>query len=431
MRTLIKNGTIWYQGKWFNGDIDIENGVIKGISSEIKNFSNNYKIYDARGKIVIPGLIDLHVHLREPGFEEKETIRTGSKAAVAGGFTTIAVMPNTNPVIDKPNLVTFIKGKAKEANYAKILPIGAITYGERGEELTDFAEMKKTGAIGFSDDGKGVQLAITMKKAMEKAMLLGVSIIAHCEDESLVQDGVIHSGELAEKLGVSTISSESEYLQLARDLILAGITGVHYHVCHISTKESVQLIREAKLKGINVTAEVTPHHLILFQRDICHPYSLYKVNPPLRTEEDRIALIDGLIDGTIDIIATDHAPHTDSEKSKNIMDAPFGMIGLEIAFPALYTRLVKTNILSIELLINKLTYMPSKIYNLNSGIIEIGSKADITIIDLNLTKIVDSKTFYSKGSNTPFLGMELSGWPVLTIVDGEIKWRYEEGLRDG
>lgn len=430
MGILIKNGLIWYRDEWITGDIYIEEQFIKEISSEINLSSDSHEIYNAKGKIVIPGLIDLHVHLREPGFEQKETIKTGSKAAVTGGYTTIAAMPNTDPVIDKPNLVTFINEKAKEADYAKVLPIGAITFEEKGVEITDFTEMKRNGAIGFSDDGKGVQIALTMKKAMEKAYQLDIPIIAHCEDESLVQYGVIHDGELANKLCLPGIPSESEYIQLARDLMLADITGVHYHACHISAKESVQLIREAKSKGINVTAEVTPHHLVLTEKDICQPYSLYKVNPPIRTEEDRLALINGLIDETIDIIVTDHAPHTNIEKSKDIMDSPFGMIGLEVAFPLLYTRLVKTNIIPLELLINKLTLKPARIFNLNSGVIDTGLNADITIIDLNLVKKVDPSTFASKGNNTPFIGWELYGWPVLTMVDGRIKWRNEEAKNE-
>ncbi len=430
MGIVIRDGVIWYKREWFNGDIYIEDGVIKEIAQELRVISNQDKIIDAKGKIVIPGLIDLHVHLREPGYEDKETIKTGSRAAVKGGFTTIAAMPNTNPVIDKPDLVAFIKEKYEEADYAKILPIGAITSEEKGIELTDFEGMKKNGVIGFSDDGKGIQVAVMMKKAMEKAAKLNVPIIAHCEDESMVQNGVIHSGEFAKKLGLSTISSESEYLQLARDLLLADITGVHYHACHISTKESVRLIREAKAKGINITAEVTPHHLLLTEKDICDPYSIYKVNPPLRTEEDKLALIEGLIDGTIDIIATDHAPHTAIEKNRDIIEAPFGMAGLEVAFPVLYTKLVKTNIISLELLLDKLTMIPASIYNLNSGILDIGLNADIVIIDLYKEKTVDSDKFLSKGSNTPFIGWDLFGWPEITVVDGKIKWRLEEEFAD-
>lgn len=428
MGILIKNSEIWYQGEWFYGDIYVEDGVIKEINKGLNPTSNRDEIIDAKGKIVVPGFIDLHVHLREPGYEDKETIKTGSSAAVKGGFTTIAAMPNTNPVIDRPELVCFIKAKSEEANFAKVLPIGAITYEEKGLKLTDFEEMKKVGIIGLSDDGKGIQDEITMKKAMEKAAKFNIPIVAHCEDETLMQGGVIHSGNISKKLGLPTISSESEYLQLSRDLLLAEITGVHYHVCHISTKESVHLIREAKRKGINVTAEVTPHHLLLSVEDISKPYSLYKVNPPLRAEEDRLALIEGLIDGTIDIIATDHAPHTKEEKNKDFKEAPFGMAGLEVAFPVLYTHLVKTKVISLELLLNKLTVLPANIYNLASGTIEIGFNADLVIIDLNKEKMVLANEFISKGSNTPFLERNLFGWPETTIVDGEIKWRLEGDL---
>lgn len=245
-------------------------------------------------------------------------------------------------------------------------------------------------------------------------------IIAHCEDESLVQNGIMHDGKLVEMLGIDGISSDSEYLQIARDILLASITGVHYHICHISTKESVELIREAKKRGVNVTCEVTPHHLVLTEDDVKRPYNLYKVNPPLRAESDRNALIEGLLDGTIDIIVTDHAPHTDKDKEENIdiRQTPFGMIGLEIAFPILYTQLVKTKIIDLELLINKLTSKPAELFNINAGSIDINKPADITVVDLNNTEVVDTTKFYSKGKNTPFRDWELEGWPVITIVEG-------------
>lgn len=434
MKILIKNGQIWYQNRWILGDLLIESGLIKEVK-ESHNSSydsdDQLQVIDVKGKLIAPGFIDLHVHLREPGFEYKETIETGAKAAIKGGFTSIAAMPNTKPVIDQPELVQYLIEKGKEAGYAKVLPIGAITIGEQGIELADLEGMKEKGAVAFSDDGKGIQTAALMMKAMKKAQKLKIPIVAHVEDESFLNNGVIHDGIIAKKLGVPGIPSEAEYVQLSRDLLLAEKTGVHYHVCHVSTKESVQLIREAKGRGVNVTAEVTPHHLLLTEEDLKEPYPQYKMNPPLRSEADRQALIKGLIDGTIDIIATDHAPHSEEEKNRGIVQAPFGIVGLETAFPLLYTHLVKTNILRLEDLIARLTIEPSELFGLNSGLIEVGQPADITIIDLVQAKTVDASDFFSKGKNSPFIGWELYGWPVMTFVDGQIKWHLEEGLKNG
>lgn len=431
MGIILKQGQIWYQNQWFLGDILIENGVVKEIKAEIEQGSDQHEVIDVKGKMVIPGMIDVHVHLREPGFESKETIETGTKAAVKGGFTTIAAMPNTNPVIDSPELISYVYEKNKEAGYAKVLQIGAITKGEKGTELADLAEMKAKSVLGFSDDGRGIQTTALMKEAMEKARGLELPIIAHVEDDSLVQGGVIHDGEAAKGLQVPGISSETEYIQLARDLILAKITGVHYHVCHVSTKESVELIREAKARGVKVTAEVTPHHLLLTDQDIKEPYSQYKMNPPLRTEADRIAMINGLKDGTIDVIATDHAPHTEEEKDRGLVKSPFGIVGLETAFPLLYTHLVQKEIITLEQLIEWLTSEPARLFDLQAGTVEIGADADITVIDLEQSQTVDPDTFLSKGKNTPFKGWELYGWPQLTIVNGKVVWQQEEERKDG
>lgn len=425
MTLIIRNGQIWYENKWFCGDVLIEEGIIKEINDEIVLAKGLHEEIDAKGKIVVPGLIDMHVHFREPGFEHKETIETGSKAALKGGFTTVAMMPNTNPVIDNRELVLFLKEQEKNLKLVKILPIGAITVGEEGEELTDFKELKESGIIALSDDGKGVQSLLLMKKAMEKAAQLKLSILAHCEDNSLAGKGVVHQGLVDKRLGVQGIPSSAEYLQVERDLLLAESTGCHYHVCHVSTSQSVELIRLAKAKGINVTAEVTPHHLLLTEEEILEPNPNFKMNPPLRSEKDRIELLNGLIDGTIDIIATDHAPHTELEKARGLTDAPFGIVGLETAFPLLYTRLVKTNNLKLEQLLNFLSKNPAKVFNLRGGRIGVGEVADLTIIDLNQKQTVDTSKFSSKGKNTPFVGWELYGWPSYTIVDGEIRWQQK------
>ncbi len=369
----------------------------------------------------------MHVHLREPGFEHKETIESGTKAAVKGGFTTVAAMPNTKPIMDTKEKVEQIYQKNQELSIAKVLQIGAITTGELGETLTDFLKMKEAGTIGFSDDGKGIHSSGLMKKAMEQAKKVDLPIIAHCEDMELVENGVIHDGMVAKELQLPGIPAASEYVQLARDLELAELTGVHYHVCHVSSKRSVELIRLAKQRGVQVTAEVTPHHLLLSESDMKEPYSQYKMNPPLRSEEDRQALLEGLIDGTIDVIATDHAPHSMEEKGQGISKAPFGIVGLETAFPLLYTHLVKQELVSLEQLIDWLTIKPAGLLRLEEGTIAVGKKADITIIDLEQLKCVEPEKFASKGKNTPFAGWQLQGWPTLTMVNGKIQWQ-EDGL---
>ncbi|WP_132766630.1 dihydroorotase [Tepidibacillus fermentans] len=425
MGIIIKQGNVWYRNQWIQGDILIEGEVIQEIKEEIIPKMEDQIVY-ASGKIVVPGFIDVHVHLREPGYEEKETIKTGAKAAVKGGFTTIASMPNTKPVIDQAELITYVLTKSEQAGFAKVLPIGAITKKQEGQELADLFGMKEKGAVGFSDDGRGVKSSGLMKQAMEIAKTLGVPILAHCEDIDLTNGGVIHDGRKANELGVPGIPAEAEYIQLARDLILAEITGVHYHVCHVSSKRSVELIREAKARGVNVTVEVTPHHLVLTEDDLKEPYSQFKMNPPLRTEEDRQALIKGLKDGTIDMIATDHAPHTEQEKGKGLLEAPFGIVGLEIAFPLLFTNLVKHHLISLEQLIDSLTIKPASLLGLTLGKIEKGSIADITVIDLEKIQSVDPTQFVSKGKNTPFFGWKLQGWPVMTIVNGKIVWEEKE-----
>ncbi len=425
MAIIIKKGTIWYQNDWFIGDMLIKDGLIKEISEGIE-IKEDDEVIDAKEHIVIPGLIDMHVHLREPGFEEKETIETGVSAAARGGFTQIAAMPNTNPVIDHADLLDFVHHKSKEVKKTKVLQIAAITKGEQGKELTDMQTLKEHGTIGFSDDGKGIQTGLVMKRAMEKAASLNMPIISHCEDESLANKGVIHDGEKAKELGIPGIPSESEYVQLAKEMMLAELTGVHYHICHVSSSKSVELIREAKAKGINITAEVTPHHLLLTEDDIREPYSSFKMNPPLRTKDDRNELLEGLLDGTIDIIATDHAPHTEAEKKKGIIDAPFGIVGLETAFPLMYTQFVMENGIELERLINWLSTNPSEIFKLQGGIIELNKTADIAIIDIKNPRVVNKGEFASKGRNTPFHGKELYGWPLYTIVDGQLVWKQED-----
>lgn len=381
---------------------------------------------DAQGKLVIPGLIDMHVHLREPGFEYKETIETGSRAAVKGGFTTIACMPNTRPVTDNVDTVQLVLKKGQEAGLAKVLPYAAITKNELGRELTDFEALKAAGAIGFTDDGVGVQSAQMMKDAMSQAKALDMPVIAHCEDNTLVVGAAVTDGEFAKRHGLKGIPNESEAIHVGRDILLSEATGAHYHVCHVSTEQSVRLIRHAKSFGIKVTAEVCPHHLVLSDEDIPGLDANWKMNPPLRSPRDVQACIEGLEDGTIDIIVTDHAAHSEEEKAKGLELAPFGIVGFETAFPLLYTKFVATGKWTLDFLVRRMTTDPARVFRLDTGRLEEGAPADLTMIDLEQEQVVDPQTFASKGRNTPFTGWKLKGWPVKTWVDGKLVWSADE-----
>lgn len=426
MGTILGNGNILNQaGELIPVEILVEEGQIKVIGEAIGREGHEW--IDCKGGMISAGLIDVHVHLREPGFEHKETIETGAKAAVKGGFTTISCMPNTRPSIDSVETVKYILDKAREAGMARVIPYGAITIRQLGKELTDFAGLKEAGIFALTDDGVGVQATGMMKTAMKAAAELGISIVAHCEDEDLLIPGAaLHDGVVAARHGLPGIPSESESIHVGRDILLAEQTGVHYHVCHISAKESVRLVRDGKRAGVNVTCEVTPHHLLLCDEDI--PDNLdtnWKMNPPLRSREDRAALIAGLKDGTIDMIATDHAPHTAEEKANGISRAPFGIVGLETAFPLLYTHLVQTGELTLKTLVELLTIKPANAFGLPYGRLEVGAPADLTVIDLETEKTIDPTTFASKGTNTPFTGWACKGWPILTLVDGKIV--HQEG----
>ncbi len=424
MKLLIKNTRyIVNHGQIKQGDILIENGTIKEIGLELKVVAD--QIVDATGLVAAPGFIDLHVHLREPGGEKKETIETGTQAAAKGGFTTVAAMPNTRPVPDSKQQMEWLQSRIKESANVRVLPYGSITVRELGEELTDFSSLKKAGAFALTDDGVGVQSAALMLEAMKKAADCNLAIVAHCEENTLINKGCVHEGNFSIKHGLNGIPSVCESVQIARDVLLAEAAGCHYHVCHISTKESVRTVRDAKRAGINVTAEVTPHHLLLCEEDIPGLNANYKMNPPLRSRADQAALVEGLLDGTIDFIATDHAPHTAEEKSEGMQLAPFGIVGLETAFPLLYTNFVLKNILTLEELINMLTIMPAEAFGLPYGRMDIGAAADIVLLNLQEERSINPDKFLSKGKNTPFAGWKCQGWPVMTIVEGKIVW--EEG----
>ncbi|RYL95398.1 dihydroorotase [Sporolactobacillus sp. THM7-4] len=419
MNVLLKNGKAYINGSIQQKDLLIKEDKIVQIAENIDP-DENTQIINVDGKLISPGFIDVHVHLRDPGLEYKETIETGSKAAARGGFTTICAMPNTKPVPDNPETLKLINQRIKEHAVVHVLPYGAITKDLTSERLTDVPALKRMNVFALSDDGVGVQSARVMLEAMKAAAENDIAVVAHCEDNTLIYDGVVHDGAFARTHHLPGIPSVCESIQIARDVLLAEAAGVHYHVCHVSTKESVRVIRDAKRAGIHVTAEAAPHHLILSDSDIPDVDTNYKMNPPLRGEDDREALIEGLIDGTIDVIATDHAPHAHFEKARPIDKAPFGIVGSETAFPLLYTHLVLTGRLSLVALLEKMTVKPADIFKLSAGRLKEGANADLTVLNLDKEKKIDVNEFASKGKNTPFDGWTCKGWPELTMVSGRI-----------
>lgn len=414
---LLKNATLLLNNIEETRDVYIKDGKIAEVG---QNLNADTDIIDCTGLLLTPGLVDVHVHLREPGFEHKETIKSGTNAAARGGFTTICPMPNTNPIIDTPEILRNLNNKIKEDAVIKVLPYVSITTGLKGEELVDFQALKAEGAFAFTDDGVGVQSADMMYRAMQAAAKIDMAIVAHTEENTLIYGGAIHEGKTSEKLGIKGIPAITESTQIARDVLLAEAADCHYHVCHVSTKESVRVIRDAKRAGIKVTAEVTPHHLVLDENDITEKDPNFKMNPPLRGKDDREALIEGLLDGTLDFIATDHAPHHEDEKAVGIDTAPFGIVGIENAFQLVYTKLVKTGVFTLQQVIDWMTIKPSEVFKLDSGKIEAGSAADLTLIDLNREYTLDKNDFLSKSKNTPFHGEQLTSDIVMTIADGKI-----------
>jgi dihydroorotase len=408
------------------GDILIEGGKIREVTVKSKEHraksaedSHAARTIDARGLIVMPGLIDMHVHLREPGFEYKETIQTGTIAAVKGGFTTVCCMPNTNPVNDNASVTEFIKRKASQEGYCSVLPIGAITKGQKGEELAEIGTMRSEGCIAFSDDGQPVMDSLIMRRALEYSKAFDVPVISHCEDLTLSEGGVMNEGLLSVKLGLKGIPVEAEQIMIFRDILLAELTGGRLHIAHVSTEGSVNLIRSAKKRGVHVTAETCPHYFSITEEAVQGYDTNAKVNPPLRTERDRVAIQEGLTDGTIDVIATDHAPHHRDEKLQEFDKAPFGISGLETAL-SLSLKLVHEGVLTLHQLVEKMALNPAKILRISKGNLKVGSDADVVIADMNKELTIKSEQFVSKGKNTPFEGWVLKGKPVLTICKGKI-----------
>ena len=415
MRMLIKNGRVIDPASNTDDirDILVEDGVIAEVAKDIDKAADT--VIDAKGCMVMPGLVDLHVHFREPGFEHKETIRTGARAAARGGFTTVCPMPNTKPAIDSVEMVEYIKNKSEEVTDINILPIAAMTAGQDGEYITDYERLYEEGAVAVSEDGKSVMNARVARQAMRLAAEVGIPVFAHCEDKDLAARGVMNAGNKARELGFYGIMNSVEDIMVARDLLLAKNTGAKLHICHVSTEDSVRMIAAAKKEGLDVTAEVTPHHLTLTEDDINEDDANYKVNPPLRTNKDKDMLIKGLKDGTIDIIATDHAPHHLTEKDRGFVEAPFGISGLETAVAIIMTDLVKKNVITPLEMADKMSYTPAKIIGIDKGTLLVGKTADITIIDPDAEYVIDSKTFASRGKNTPFNGKKVSGEIKYTI----------------
>ena len=424
MKTIVTNvQQLQDNGQLAPCEIEITDGKISAVGVDLTK--ENAKQIDGKGNIVVPGFIDVHVHLREPGGEAKETIETGTKAAARGGYTTVCSMPNTKPVPSTKEIMDQIQQKIEEKSVIRVLPYASISKDLSGTELAEMAALKEAGAFAFTDDGVGIQTASVMLEAMKEAARLNMAIVAHCEDNSLIYGGVMHDGSVNLDLNLPGIPSVCESVQIARDLLLAEAAGCHYHVCHVSTKESVRVIRDAKRAGIHVTAEVSPHHLLLDENDIKENDADFKMNPPLRAIEDKEALIEGLLDGTIDFIATDHAPHTKEEKANGMENAPFGIVGLETAFPLLYTYFVKKGICTLKQLIDWMTIKPAEVFQLPYGEIALNKSADLTLLNLEETFQIDRSTFLSKGKNTPFDKWEVNGKVTMTIFEGNIVFEEE------
>lgn len=419
MTTLFKNATVFTPAGFEKRDVFVSGGSVF-----VNAIPDSYDhLIDCSGMVIVPGFTDVHVHFREPGFFYKETIATGSAAAAAGGYTCVCPMPNLKPApSDLASLQAQLSIIEKDA-CVKVVPYGTITRKQDGRSALSDMEAMAPYVCAFSDDGKGVQTGDLMEEAMVRAKALGKLIVAHCEDESLLTGGYIHDGDYAKAHGHKGICSESEWKQVERDVALAEKTGAAYHVCHVSTKESVDIIRKAKTRGVDVTCETGPHYLVLCDEDLQED-GWFKMNPPLRSAADRAALIEGLQDGTIDMIATDHAPHSEEEKARGLEGSAFGIVGLETAFPVLYTHLVEKGVISLEKLIEVMSISPRKRFGFAGGSLEDGQPADLTVLDLARQWTVDPEKFRSKGRATPFKGWTLKGKVIVTVVNGEIV--YEE-----
>ena len=423
MKVLLKGGRVMNPAVDFDetADVLIENGKVAKIAKDIP--TDDADVYDATGKLVTPGLIDLHVHFREPGQEAKEDFESGSKAAVAGGFTTVATMPNTNPVVDSAALVRSLKKRAEDVARCHVEIIGAVTKGQQGKELAELGDMVQAGAVAFSDDGHFDPTAKVLLNAYDYLHAFDKVIINHEEETSLVEDGVMNEGHRSAMLGMKGRPTVAEDIAVARDVMLAEYAGARVHVAHMSSARAVDIVRQAKKRGVRVTAEVTPQHLTMTDDCVNLYDSSTKINPPLRTQADCDALLTGLKDGTIDAIVTDHSPHAQEEKDREYMFAPSGFPGLETSLGVMLTDLYHAGKLDLKTIISKMTWEPAKVFKLDAGTLNVGSAADITVIDLDNEWVVDAKNFYTKGSHSPFLGRKFKGKAVMTFVDGKMMMR--------
>lgn len=423
-KILIKNGRVVDPANYIDGkkDILIEDGKIKKVADFIVE-DEDTNVIDADGKAVMPGFIDLHVHLREPGFEYKETIETGSKAAARGGVTSICPMPNTKPVIDSPESVKDLLKRA-ECSPVHILPIGACTIGQEGKELADIEGMKDAGIVALSEDGKSVMDSALFRKSLKEAARLDLPMFSHCEDKALVEGGVMNKGQKSEELGLPGITNSVEDVIVARDIIMSKEAGNRLHLCHCSTADSVVLVEMAKKQGLPVSAEVCPHHFTMSDDEITEDNGRFKMNPPLRNRADVDALKEGLKTGIMEVISTDHAPHGKEEKDQSMLKAPFGIVGLETSFALSYTELVDKGVLTLSQLVEKMSVNPAKVLGIDKGNLAPGKAADIVIADITKEYEIDSSKFVSKGKNTPFDGKKVKGRVITTIVDGEIVYKY-------
>ena len=416
MSLLLTGGTVFVNGRFEYMDIAIDQGHIVSVNPNLPR--EGFSLIQLNDRVIVPGFVDVHVHLREPGFSYKETIATGTAAAAAGGYTGVCSMPNLNPVPDTLDNLKVQLNLIKRTAKVHVHPYGAITCGQKGDQLSEMEAMAPY-VIGYSDDGRGVQAPGMMEQGMEKAKALGRPIVAHCEDESLIVKGwAVHNGDFCRAHGLIGNDSESEWKQVERDIELVRKTGCQYHICHVSTKESVELVRQAKAQGLPVTCETGPHYLVMTDGEL-QDEGRFRMNPPIRTAQDRDALIMGLLDGTIDCIATDHAPHSAEEKSRGLAGSLNGIVGLETAFPVLYTQLVSTGIVPFEVILNALCVNPRKIFGLPGGLIAEGQPADLTVLDLNRPHLINSAEFKSKGKASPFDGWAVSAAVAMTICDGE------------
>jgi dihydroorotase len=425
LKLLFKGGRVINPAENFDGTLDIavEDGKITAIGQNLP--AGGAKVYDAAGLVVAPGLVDMHTHMREPGLEAKEDIYSGTRAAAAGGFTTIACMPNTKPVVDNSILVAGLRERAKLEGKVNVAVIGALSKGQEGKELAEIGDMLLNGAVAISDDGHYVESARLLKTGLEYTSMFGKPIISHAEEESLVNEGFMHEGAVSARLGIKGRPSVAEDIAVARDILLAEYTGAPLHIAHVSSKGAVELIRQAKARGVKVTAEATPHHLTLTDEEVTGFDTATKVNPPLRSKDHVDALVEALKEGVIDAIVTDHAPHAYEEKDREFKFAPSGFTGLETSLGVILTELYHTGKITLPEVIERMSTAPARILGLEAGVLKVGAPADITLIDPSLEWTVDSKTFYTRGKLTPFEGKKLKGKAVATVVGGKLV--FEKG----